>query len=258
VLVGIVDWRDVNWPTKTKAVEGADTSFHVFDTAAMSEIGTGFDVGAKIQAVESDADGTIWVIDANNLMHCFEESGGTYTENTSRDFDMDTNGSGMQGIVYDFAIDYYNQCFYILTNASIYGYLYRVECDGSFDALIDGNPNPFQDLWNEKCTDKADIVIDNFDSTGAILGGEQDAQILCVANIEMAYNIYASKIGITRVDASLGNKVWFLFEGSQNTGYGATCAAINGVTNTMFTKCASPYGNQNIVQKIYVPVGQWY
>jgi hypothetical protein len=258
VMTGITDWRDLNWPTRTKAAEGADSSFHVFDVTSMAEVGSGFDVGAKVQAVAPDEYGTIWLMDANNEMHCFEESGATYAENTSRNFDMDTNGSNMQGLVYDVAIDFYNECFYILTNATVNGNLYRVECDGAFQSNIDGNPNPMQNVWNEKCTDKADIVIDNYDSSGAILDGEQDAQILCVANIEMPYNIYASKIGISRVNAALGNKVWYLFEGVSNVGYGATASAINGKTNTMFTKCGPPYGNQFIVQKIFVPAGQWY
>ncbi len=258
VLGSVTDWRDIYWPTRTKAVEGADTVFHVFDVGTMSEIGSGFSVGAKIQAVDSDEYGTIWAMDMNNTMHCFEESGVTYSENTSRNFDMDTNGSSMQGLVYDFAIDFYNECFYILTNATIYGYLYRVECDGSFNSTIDGNSNPLVNVWSQKCTDKADIVIDNFNSSEEILDGEQDAQILCVANIEMSYNIYASKIGITRVDASLGNDIWYLFEGVSNVGYGATCTAINGITNTMYTKCGPPFGNSYIVQKIFVPTGQWY
>ncbi|MFH1676757.1 MAG: hypothetical protein ABIC40_06995, partial [bacterium] len=258
VLTGITDWRDIYWPSRTKASEGADTAFHVFDTGTMSEIGTGFDVGAKIQAIDSDEYGKIWVLDIDNEMHCFEESGSTFVENTDHNFDMDDNGSNMQGLVYDFAIDFYNECFYILTNATVNGYLYRVECDGTFNSTIDGNPNPLANIWIRKCTDKADIIIDNFDSGGSILAGEQDAQILCVANIEMAYNIYASKIEVTRVDAALGNDVRWLFEGNQITGYGATCSAINGITNTMFTKCGPPFGNQYAVQKFFVPSGQWY
>ncbi len=253
-------WRDLYWPNRTKAVEGADTIFHVFDTDALAEIGTGFDIGAQIQAIDIDEYGTIWVMDVDNEMHCFEQSGGTYVENTARNFDMDDNGSSMQGLVYDFAINFHNESFYILTNATVYGYLYRVECDGQFNSTIDGNPNPSVDIWNEICTNKADIIIDNFDDSGNILDGEQDAQILCAANIEMSYNIYASKIGITRIDAALGNEVWYLFEGSANTGYGATCSSINGITNTMYTKCGPPFGNQYIIHRFYRPdpPEDWY
>jgi hypothetical protein len=251
---------DTLMPKRTAVIPGADTKFHVFDTASMSEIGTGFECGVKIQSIDIDAYGTIWAIDLNNLMHCFEVSGNTYVENTSRNFDMDDNGSNMQGYVFDFAINFYNEAFYILTNATENGYLYRVECDGTFQSPTGGNPNPVTGVWNQKCNDRADIVIDNFDSAGNIHDGEQDAQILCVANIEMSYNVWASKIGISRFDAELGNKVWYLFEGVSNVGYGACATAFNGITNEMWTKCGPPYGNQYIVQRIYMPAtaGQWY
>jgi len=249
---------EVYWPKKTKAVEGADTEFHVFDTVTMSEVGSGFDVGARIQAVCPDEYGKIWVFDENNVMHCYEESGSTYVENTGLSFDMDTNGSAMEGLVFDFAIDYYNEAFYILTNASIYGYLYRVECNGAFLSSVEGNSNPMTDIWSQECDDRADIFIDNHDSNGDIHDGEQDAQICAVANIHMPYSTLASKIGITRVDAALGSEIWYLFEGTQNVGYGATCASINDITNEMYTKCGPPYGNQYIVHKFYVPSGEWY
>ena len=68
----------------------------------------------------------------------------------------------------------------------------------------------------------------------------------------------ASKIGITRVDAALGSAVKYTFTGNPNVGYGACCTAINGRTNAMYTKCGPPYGNQYIIQTIYVPEGEWY
>lgn len=258
VMDDVSYWPDTHWPTRTKAIEGADTEFHVYDIGNSVEIGLGYDVGAQIMAVETDEYGNIWVMDTDNEMHCFVRDGDTYIENPAKFFDMDENGSNMEGLVYDFAIDFYNECFYILTNGVNSGMLYRVECDGEFNPVVEGNLNPLVGLWEEKVTDKADIIIDNFDSSGNILDGGQDAQIICLANIEMGYNPYAAKIGITRVDAALGNKIWYLFEGHDNTGYGATCATVNGITNTMYSKCGSPYGNQYIVQTLFVPTAEWY
>ena len=142
-----------------------------------------------------------------------------------------------------------------------YGILYRIECDGAFVNPVEGNPNPIVDVWGYKSNDRADIVIDNLDDTGSILQGEQDAQLLCVANLpgdQWGMSWMASKIGITRCDAALGSIVQYTFTGVSNVGYGACCGAINGQTKEMYTKCGPPYGNQYIVQKIFVPEDEWY
>jgi len=251
------NWERRLFPQRTDIVTGSDVEFHVFDTETSSEIGSGFVVGERIQAVDIDAYGTIWIIDVENEMHCFEESGSTYVENTGRNFDMDDNGSAMEGYVHDFVINYYNEAFYLLTNGDPGGMLYRVECDGEFISSIDGNSNPAVGFWDVDCNDRADIVIDNFDDDGEIHDGEQDAQILCFAEI-VPSGYTSEKIGITRIDASLGNDIWYQFVGGTYTAYGVQAAAINGITNTMYTKSGGTFGNQRSVHIIYTPSGEWF
>lgn len=249
-------------PLRTDVVTGADTAFHVYDISETAEIGTGYDVGARIWAIETDAYNNIWVLDANRYMHHFINNGNSYTVDTDTSFDIDDSIPDFSGIVYDIAIDYYNEAFYILTNGADDGILYRVECDGTFNTSVEGNPNPMLNVWEYTNNDRADIVIDNLDSAGNILQGQQDAQILCVANIPGDHfgeqSWMASKIGITRVDAALGSAVLYTFTGNDNVGYGASCSAINSRTNAMYTKCGPPYGNQFIIQTIYVPDDEWY
>ncbi len=253
---------DVLIPLRTDVVEGADTTFHVYDISEASEIGTGYNVDAKIWAIETDAYDNIWVLDENRYMHHFINNGSSYTEDTETGFDLDDTIPSFSGIVYDMGIDYYNEAFYILTNGAEDGILYRVECDGAFNTTVEGNANPMLNVWQYTNNDRADIVIDNLDSSGNILQGEQDAQILCVANIPGDHfgdqSWMASKIGITRVDAALGSAVKYTFTGNENVGYGACCSAINSRTNSMYTKCGPPYGNQYIVQTIFVPTSEWY
>lgn len=244
-------------PKKEDIIPGLDTEFHVYDITSSAEIGSGFDVGAGIQAVELDANDDIWVIDVENVMHKFEYSAGTYTENTIRAFDMDINGSNMQGNVYDFVIDFYNEAFYILTDATDYGYLYRVECDGVFNASIEGNPNPLEDIWDDTGTGRADIVIDNFDSAGNILTGDQDAQILCLSTVSLPppYFPTTSKNGLTRVNAALDNAIYYQFAGGLYTGYGVMSVAMNGRSNIIWVKDGVTYGNEHIVHEYHVPSG---
>jgi hypothetical protein len=249
------------FPLRTDLVAGADTKFFVYDISEAGHIGTSYDVGARIWAIETDANDDIWVLDENHYMHHYENNGTSYTLDSSTSFDIDTTVPAFSGIVFDFAIDYYNEAFYILTNGAADGLLYRVECDGTFSSNIDGNPNPLTDVWNYDGNDRADIVIDNLDSSGNIHDGEQDAQILCVTNYPGTHwgqSVGASKIGITRVNAALGSVVRYEYTGGTYVGYGAVSTAMNDRTNSIWAKNGPPYGNQHIIREFFVPSGQWY
>jgi hypothetical protein len=250
------------FPMRTDVANGADTEFYVYDISEGAHIGTSYDLGTQIWAIDTDANDDIWVLDEDLYVHHFVNNGDSYTEHAETSFDILQTVPDFEGVVYDFVIDFYNEALYILTNGSAYGMLYRIECDGEYKNPIEGSPNPLVGVWDHSVNDRADIIIDNLNSSGNVLQGEQDAQIVCFGNLpgnQFPPNSEgASKIGVTRVDAALGSVVRYEFLGGTYYGYGACAAAINQRTNACYVKNGPPYGNQYIIHKFYVPPAEWY
>ncbi|HYE80247.1 MAG TPA: hypothetical protein VEI97_19905, partial [bacterium] len=95
--------------------------------------------------------------------------------------------------IHDFVIDYHNAAFFILAQSNEIptvtgngnGYLYRIECDGTFSALTpQGNPNPLRLILNEAFQNNgtADITIDQHNAAGGLLGSAADVQMVVVSH----------------------------------------------------------------------------
>jgi hypothetical protein len=158
-------------------------------------------VGTTIQAIEIDAYDDVWALDTDNVMHRYIKSDG-YSEDVARQFDLDEVTSDMfAGLVFDFVINFHNEAFFIVTNETGKCVLWRFECDGFYDSDINGNPNPLIDVLPEATTsDVADIGIDNLDSSGDVLTGAQDSQIVVVGGV---YEESSWDGLIARVDSEL-------------------------------------------------------
>jgi hypothetical protein len=177
--------------------------FTVVDPAEGSSSEVVVDVGVKIQAIDIDGYDNVWVLDQDNVMHCFVKSTG-YTENTSKQFNLEsTTGGAFSGNVFDFVIDFHNECFYVLTDGSAKCDLWRFECDGTYSSTINGNANPVEGVLALDTQGVADIGIDNLDDSGNILMGDQDSQIVVVGG----YYEFSWESTISRVDGDLDQLV---------------------------------------------------
>jgi hypothetical protein len=201
-------------------IDASNDYFVVVDPFAGPSSAQSIDVGAKIVAIDIDAYDDVWVLDQNNIMHRFEKST-NYTEDTTRQFDLVSATSGaFDDLVYDFVIDFYNEAFYVLTNGNSDCDLWRFECDGIYNADINGNANPKLHILSQDTQNVADISIDNLDSTGSVLTGDQDSQIVIVGGIYISYGWTSS---VSRINADLGD----LSQTQSSSGDGLTCAFFN-------------------------------
>lgn len=245
--------------TLTEIVTSAHDFFTVVDPAigVTSEIVV--TVGTPIMAVDIDENDDVWVLDTDNAMHKYVKSSG-YTELVAAGFDLDITTTGQfSGQVYDFVIDYYNEAFFILTDSSDRLDLWRIECDGVYNSLINGNVNPITDVlpatsYPTYDISAADITIDNLNASGVILSGAQDSQIVIAASIDEnpvsdPYWYYTSVVA--RVDSELDQNV--AYEGSPFI-TGGTCAAMNQRTNELWTMAGGVWGDGFTV-RYYSPAG---
>lgn len=172
-----------------------------------SSISTGAN---RVLAVALDGEDNVYYIDTTHRLHRLVKASSPtpYAEDTTGGFPLDLTGASYGGgitptgatpatrqKIHDFIIDWRSGAFFILaqseetpTVAVKNGYLYRVNCDGSFPATIGGNANP-RKIWltDSSIQDrKADITIDQVDSTGAALTGTAaSSQILVSAYIQV-------------------------------------------------------------------------
>lgn len=227
---------------------------HVLDTTTHTEIAATNlgQYGSNIQAVETDEADNAWVImDTNLLLKC---RAGDYAVVQTNVYDLNYLAYTDIGNVFDFAINFYNDCFFVLTDKDDKGSVYRFECDLTFNKIIDGNPNPVDSVFQtiggfsfiEVFGDDAlaDIEIDNFFGAGYdnLHAGKQDCQILLMANgLLPTTQIFASK---TIINADLE----ILAKGLTNSGFGThAIGIIPDGTNYIYSIV---YGNQ-----IYLPPG---
>lgn len=164
-------------------ISASDTYFTVVDPAIGVSSEQIVNVGAIIQAVEIDENDDVWVIDIDNVIKMYDKSK-NYELDYCHQYDLDVITSGLYwGQVYDFVINFHDDAFFILTNGSFRAQLWRIECDGSYNNNINGNPNPIIEVFPQHLTnEKADIGIDNLDSSGNILSGAQDLQLIIVGS----------------------------------------------------------------------------
>lgn len=189
--------------TMSAKLAATNDYFTIVDPAVGSSSADEVDVGAKIQAIEIDGYDDVWVLDEDSIMHRFVKSTG-YTEDTSRQFNLESStGGAFSDIVYDFVIDFHNECFYVLTDGSPECDLWRFECDGTYSSTINGNANPIVGVLALDTQGVADIGIDNLDDSGNILSGDQDSQIVIVGGI---YDVGWESL-ISRVDSDLDQLV---------------------------------------------------
>ncbi len=206
---------------------------HVFDTVANSEIAAiSLDSYCNyIQAIDTDEGNNVWVIMEGNKTIKLRAS--DFTAVQSNIYELNDIAGENIGLVFDLAIDFHNDCYYVLTDSDDKGALYRFECDLTFQPFVNGNPNPLDEVFDmiggfqiiETFGDDAlaDIEIDNFAGQGydTILNGEQDCQIVMFANgLLLTTQIYASR---TVVNADLE----ILAQGLDSTGFGTHAIAIN-------------------------------
>ena len=206
---------------------------HVFDTVSNSEIATVSlaSICNYIQAIETDEANNIWAILEGNTLVKIRASDHSFVSSNRYELN-DLAGEDLK-YVFDFSINFYNDCFYVLTTADAKGSLFRFECDVTFQSVINGNPNPIRDVFEMVGTFDiielfgddalADIEIDNFSGQGYdnILNGEQQCQIVLVANgLTIITQLTASR---TIVDADLG----IIVQGIDSSGYGTHAIAIN-------------------------------
>ncbi len=184
-------------------------------------------VGTTIQAIDIDAYDDIWVLDTDNVMHRYDKTNG-YTESMARQFDLDSATSGtFNGFVFDFVINFHNEAFFILTNETGKGVLWRFECDGTYNQLINGNSNPLVDVLEYATeNDVADIGIDNLNIGGNVLDGAQDSQIVVVGGCLSTYWLTM----ISRIDSELNQH----FTSAISMGDGLTNVFFNQRTNILW------------------------
>ena len=186
--------------------ENMDNRIHVFDTSTNSEIASVLlsQFGSYIQAVDTDQNDDIWVLFNNS--NIVRLRGSDYSIVETNAYNLDEISGQEIGDVFDMAINFHNDCFYILSNSSNKGALWRFDCDMSYLSTINGNPNPLIDVFTmiggfdliEIFGDDAlaDIEIDNFTGSGydTVLTGQQDCQIVMLAcGLTATTQIFTSK-----------------------------------------------------------------
>jgi hypothetical protein len=186
-------------------------------------------VGAIIQAVEIDENDDVWVIDSNSILKMYDKSN-NYELDYCRQFDLnDATSGGFSDFVYvyDFVINFHNDAFFILTNETLHGTLWRIECDGSYDSNINGHLNPMTDTLPQDITNgKADIGIDNLNWLGNPLTGAQDLQIIVVGTYYGTKNCGM----VARVDSELDQ----ILTVNSTASDGLINVAVNQITNEMW------------------------
>jgi hypothetical protein len=209
-------------------------------------------VGAKILAIDIDENDDIWALDINNVMHKYVKTSG-YTEDITSQFDLDiTSGGTFSGLVYDFIINFYNEAFFILTDGSLETDVWRFECDGQFNSLINGNPNPLENVLLEDTSGIADIGIDNLNSSGAVLTGEQDSQIVVAG---CYYGVGRDSM-ISRVDSELNVPLQLT---------SAYEVHADGLTNVFFDQRSNDlwgwergFWSSTFTERWFAPAAEWH
>ncbi|MEO7994596.1 MAG: hypothetical protein ABI743_09370, partial [bacterium] len=158
---------------------------------------------ARIVALALDEEDNVYYIDTNHLLHKLRKNDTPqYKEVTTGGFPLDLQqpsyggGITLSGAtpdrvqrIHDFVIDWRSGAYFVLAESQEAnqvspfvgnGYVYRVECDGSFDPVVAGNANPrrlmLTDVSNH--SRKADITIDQLDANGAALATAGSSQIV--------------------------------------------------------------------------------
>lgn len=145
----------------------------------------------RMVAIAVDAQDQVWGVDHQNRLHCFKPIPSGYQRDTSRTIDLPTAlNLADPFFVCDFAINFHNGAFYFLIKPddglSGAASVYRLECDGSLRASINGHANPLPVTIYEL---GGTLSIDNHSSTGAILDGQQDSQML-IGGYAEPYDLY--------------------------------------------------------------------
>jgi len=238
-------------PAINYGATGAGTNFYYFDKSAapftpatsFTTVSTGAN---RVIAMSVDTNGDVFVIDANHTMHKYVKAS-AYAEQVTAPFPMDlapiigTNaGVGdANHKVSDFIINDRNKNFFILVvtqgpaGAPGNFLMYRVECDGVFNATIAGNPNPVRFVGNSgdvTQSQASDIQIDQRGSTGAILATQGEAQIMVSIQVGaymrqflntnmqayLTYNIYGPEV---HMGVPLNNMGWGIYTGIPSPAY---------------------------------------
>ncbi|MCG3153249.1 MAG: hypothetical protein GEEBNDBF_02560 [bacterium] len=159
-------------------------------------------------------DYAVWTLDALHVLRKYVRNGATaYTAVPSATMDISTiiganTGTGdTNRKVHDFVINAHNGAFYVLVQSRAAaaapgnGYVYRIECDGTYNSnLVGPNTNPRQMTLNTSITQNigADILIDQHNASGTLLTGPQDAQLVVVS-----YNNQGSEPELRILNANL-------------------------------------------------------
>ena len=171
----------------------AAPDFHWFDYSGsvVNALGGTVSTGAdNVLSLSLDSADNVYVLTESHVLRKFDKAAG-YTEDVTSPFPLNLapiigskNGAGDDSdrAVSDFVINHRNGAFFILVHGdggAAFDYLYRVECDGTFQATVNGNPNPYVcDISSSGHTIGTDIAIDQFDSSGNLLVNQGDAQIM--------------------------------------------------------------------------------
>ncbi|MEO7995065.1 MAG: hypothetical protein ABI743_11755, partial [bacterium] len=174
-----IKWFDFNYTTN--ATVAADPNV-ITTTGA-----------APIALTVDPVSNAVYTIDLGHQLKKYQRTGATtYAVVASAQINLlpiigDGTGVGAANKkVHDFVYDSYNGAFFILVQsleaaaAPGNGYVYRVECDGTVNANINGaGTNPVKMVLNNSATqaEPADIAIDLYGASG-VLGAQQDVQIL--------------------------------------------------------------------------------
>ena len=214
--------------TLLERISASDDYFTVVDPVIGVPSAQIVTVGKIIQAVDIDENDNIWIIDSDNVLKMYDKSN-NYELDYCRQFDLDeVIPGGFSELVYDFVINFHNKAFFILTNGSPNGTLWRIECDGSYNPIINGHPNPKTGILPQTITNgKADIGIDNLNWSGNILSGAQDSQIVVVGS---HFNGVKNDGMVARVDSDL-NQILIAYSTSSE---GLINVAINQRSNILW------------------------
>lgn len=205
--------------------------------------------GKKVIAIETDSNDDAWVIDSDNYMHKYL-AGENYNEDLSAGFDLLESFPSFQGEVFDFAINFHNKSFYILTNHDPNGSLYRIECNGTYYPSYGGpNPNPWHGVLAGPHNGIADITIDNYDYEKNILFGEQDCQLI-VGGGNANFSPPDESFFLTRIDSRLSNPHYSIRKN------GCQCMSIDQINDVLRVVHGSVDGNEHF--SVHQEPVNWY